>query len=251
MRGARCKVRERWGATIIVTGVVLLAACGTSGTRSAGAGDGQVASNLNKTLPGPIDMMRMEWTGDGPKPVVTQDTRTKQGPLTSAEVLAVLDHGGIYDTALRQTHGGVGAHASFDVVSGVGLPHVIPDRSHYDILAIKFPTGVAARRFEHQVYSVMRHVGHAQDVPIHVVPAPATTVLALPPSPLGYALGTTTVGDLVYPDGTYYLMSITAHIGGAPSTVVPVDLESFAGRQESERVFCQQHPKGCGPATRP
>jgi hypothetical protein len=182
-------------------------------------------------------MIRLESTGVGPKPVVTQDSTTRQGPLTSAQVLALLDHHGVFDAAYRAASGGVGAHASFD------LPVA---HRRYDLLTIKFPNANAAQRFGQLLMSLFTTVRHATQVEDHFQPRYLNAIVLVPQSSaLGSPLGDTTVADLTYPDGTLLLLKFTtAEHGDAASGL----LESLAGRQESEHQLCQRYPKSCGPA---
>jgi len=219
----------------VVVLVSVCAACGASGSSAHGSGSGatkDTAAALNLTLPRLAVLQRIEDV-QTLRPTITQDRTTPQGPLTAAKVLAVLDHHGAYESAFRAAAGGPGAHESFDVPS---------DPRQWDALGIKFSTGAQAQQFATSVSAILRHGGGQAMHLEYTRDSASRAIYRMPPSsPLGAPGHTAYVTDLVFPDGSYYMLRIVVPAGNGGN----VALDEFAGGVLEQRLHCRDNLTNC------
>jgi hypothetical protein len=167
------------------------------------------------------------------KPTITRDRTTPQGPLTAAAVLTVLDHHGAYDNAFRATGGGPGARETFDV-------SMFPKQ--WDALGIKFSSGAQAQHFADSVSAILQH-GGGQAMHLEYTRDNASRAIyqIQPSSPFGVPGHTTYVTDLVFPDGSYYMLTMVVPAGNGGNAL----LDEFAGSVLEQRIHCRDNLANC------
>jgi|GEM_PF-6970957 hypothetical protein len=220
-----------------VAAAVLSVLVGGCGSGSTGSGT-TTSAGLQRTLPGVEDIRRGLAPLNPQQLPIAQSTDTLQGPLTPANVVTVLDHGGAFGAAYAAAGRGVGAHVSFDITFR-SAPW-----QHIDVLAIKFASGDDASSFSGQIRKVMATDGHGV-VSAYITSPPVMPIIDVPPEPFGSQIGHSFVTDLVYPDGTYYLMTVA--VPGTGLGTGPV--AGLALRQDTEYRLCQRAPNSCGPSS--
>jgi hypothetical protein len=218
---------------VVAALVVICAACGGSSAHGARSGVGKdTAAALSLTLPRLAVLQRIEDVGTT-KPTITQDRATPKGPLTAAEVLAVLDHHGAYDSAFHAAGGGTGAHERFDVPS---------DPRQWDALGIKFGNGAQAQHFANSVSAILQRAGGQAMHLQYTRDSASRAVYKIPASsPLGLPGHETYATDLLFPDGSYYMLTIVVPAGNGGNVI----LDEFAGGVLEQRVHCRDSLANC------
>jgi hypothetical protein len=208
MRSRRATCRRISG----VAAVVLIFLCSSA---TAGAA-GRASYPLIQTLPTATDLkstvppnVQQEQKQDHLSVVAL--TTTPNGTLSPSGVLAVLGHGGAFQSAFLQSRGGVGANVAYGVSFGGTV--------YYGVLGIKFPSTTAGKYFAQQVVAILTAGSGAQvlkpstyppqfaPLKVGVLPTSNRVILQVPSASVGIPPGPSVVSQMLFSDGSYYLLS--------------------------------------------
>ena len=172
-----------------------------------------------------------------------------QGHLSRQQILEELGHNGAFTSAFEQARGGAGASVAYET-----LYHHKQNTGEYEFVSIKFPSESAGEAFASAYLATMTKVGGAQlwsgDIDTNVghgfgvLPALERRVYYIAPqSALGSPLGTTSIEQILYPNGTYFLL--TAIDFGPYIATADLHIEGFAQTIDVTFKLCTQLPGSC------
>jgi hypothetical protein len=170
-----------------------------------------------------------------------------QGPLSREQILHELGHNGAFTSAFEKAHGGAGAGAAYET-----LYHGKQNTGEYQFVSIKFPTELAGEAFASAYLATMKTVGGAQFWAGQTTSEHGYGVLSatqrgiyyiVPTSAFGNPLGTTSVEQILYPNGTYFLL--TAIDYGSQLAWDDAKIGGYAQLIDVTFELCTQHPSSC------